>query len=94
MVSRAFPPDGAEAAMSQINYTDTKHWLRTARTLTDALPYMQKYAGQRFVIKFGGHAMVDTELSRVFARGHRPAAPGRHPADRGAWRRPADQRAC
>lgn len=53
--------------MSQINYTDTKHWLRTARTLTDALPYMQKYAGKRFVIKFGGHAMVDPELSRVFA---------------------------
>jgi len=53
--------------MSQINYTDTKHWLRTARTLTDALPYMQKYAGRRFVIKFGGHAMVDAELSRVFA---------------------------
>jgi len=53
--------------MSQINYTDTKHWLRTARTLTDALPYMQKYAGRRFVIKFGGHAMVDPELSRVFA---------------------------
>ena len=53
--------------MSQINYTDTKHWLLTARTLTDALPYMQKYAGKRFVIKFGGHAMVDPELSRVFA---------------------------
>src|SRR4029453_17239356 len=53
--------------MSQINYTDTKHWLRTARTLTDALPYMQKYAGRRFVIKFGGHAMGDAELSRVFA---------------------------
>jgi acetylglutamate kinase len=28
---------------------------------------MQKYAGRRFVIKFGGHAMVDAELSRVFA---------------------------
>ena len=58
---------GTKGAMSQINYTDTKHWLRTARTLTDALPYMQKYAGRRFVIKFGGHAMVDPELSRVFA---------------------------
>ncbi len=54
--------------MSQINYTDTKYWLKTARTLTDALPYMQKYAGQRFVIKYGGHAMVDKELAHVFAR--------------------------
>ena len=28
---------------------------------------MQKYAGQRFVIKYGGHAMGDQELSKVFA---------------------------
>src|SRR5690349_16127117 len=49
------------------NFTETKHWLRTARTLTEALPYMQRYAGKTFVIKYGGHAMVDDELSRVFA---------------------------
>ena len=53
--------------MSQINFTDTKHWLRTARTLTEALPYMQKYAGRRLVIKYGGHAMVNPELAKVFA---------------------------
>ena len=51
-----------------MSITDTKYWLKTARTLTDALPYMQKYAGKRFVIKYGGHAMVDKELARVFAR--------------------------
>jgi acetylglutamate kinase len=49
------------------NFTETKYWLRTARTLTEALPYMQRYAGKNFVIKYGGHAMVDDELSRVFA---------------------------
>ncbi len=54
--------------MSQINFSDTKHWLRTARTLTEALPFMQKYSGQRFVIKYGGNAMVDAELARIFAR--------------------------
>ncbi len=54
--------------MNQVpNFTETKHWLRTARTLTEALPYMQRYAGRTFVIKYGGHAMVDDELSRVFA---------------------------
>ncbi len=54
--------------MAQVpNFTETKHWLRTARTLTEALPYMQRYAGKSFVIKYGGHAMVDDELSRVFA---------------------------
>jgi acetylglutamate kinase len=50
------------------NFTETKHWLRTARTLTEALPYMQRYAGRRFVIKYGGHAMVDAELANLFAR--------------------------
>jgi acetylglutamate kinase len=54
--------------MAQMSITDTKYWLKTARTLTDALPYMQKYAGKRFVIKYGGHAMVDKELSDIFAR--------------------------
>ena len=54
--------------MAQVpNFTETKHWLRTARTLTEALPYMQRYSSKTFVIKYGGHAMVDDELSRVFA---------------------------
>ncbi|MGH6932142.1 MAG: acetylglutamate kinase [Dongiaceae bacterium] len=53
---------------SQTNFSETKHWLRTARTLTDALPYMQRYKGKSFVIKYGGHAMVDKELAEVFAR--------------------------
>ncbi|MET0240321.1 MAG: acetylglutamate kinase [Sphingobium sp.] len=38
-----------------------------AHTLTEALPYMQRYAGQTFVIKYGGHAMGDAELAKDFA---------------------------
>jgi acetylglutamate kinase len=53
--------------MTQIDYAETKHWLRTARTLTEALPYMRRYAGKTFVIKYGGHAMVNRELAEVFA---------------------------
>ncbi|MBX6322798.1 MAG: acetylglutamate kinase [Rhodospirillaceae bacterium] len=53
--------------MAQKDFTETKHWLRTARTLTEALPYLQRYAGKSFVIKYGGHAMVEAELARVFA---------------------------
>src|SRR6202008_3961727 len=49
------------------NFTETKHWLRTARTLTEALPYMQRYLGKTFVIKYGGHTQVGDELSRGFA---------------------------
>ncbi|MEM1234928.1 MAG: acetylglutamate kinase [Pseudomonadota bacterium] len=40
----------------------------TAQTLSEALPYIQRYAGQTLVIKFGGHAMVDEALSKSFAR--------------------------
>ena len=47
--------------------SDTKHWLRTARTITEALPFMRRYSGRSFVIKYGGHAMGDSELARVFA---------------------------
>ena len=54
--------------MTQKSYSDTKHWLRTAKTITEALPYMRRYAGKTFVIKYGGHAMGDTELAEIFAR--------------------------
>jgi acetylglutamate kinase len=54
--------------MAQTNFAETKHWLRTARTLTEALPYMRRYAGKTFVIKYGGHAMIDAELAELFAR--------------------------
>ena len=42
--------------------------LLTARTLSEALPYLQRYDNQTIVIKYGGHAMVDPELAKAFAR--------------------------
>ncbi|WP_375396430.1 acetylglutamate kinase [uncultured Sphingomonas sp.] len=41
--------------------------LAKAETLVEALPYLQRYAGQTFVIKYGGHAMGDREAQRDFA---------------------------
>ena len=41
--------------------------LAKAETLTEALPYLQRYAGQTFVVKYGGHAMGDPELAHDFA---------------------------
>ncbi|GLV20199.1 acetylglutamate kinase [Sphingomonadales bacterium 56] len=41
--------------------------LAKAETLVEALPYMQRYAGQTFVVKYGGHAMGDPEAARDFA---------------------------
>jgi acetylglutamate kinase len=40
---------------------------KKAATLVEALPYMRKYSGETFVIKYGGHAMGDAELARQFA---------------------------
>ena len=39
---------------------------RTA-ALIEALPYINKFRGSIVVVKFGGNAMVDPELSRTFA---------------------------
>jgi acetylglutamate kinase len=44
-----------------------KSLLAKAETLTEALPYMQRYAGQIFVVKYGGHAMGDPEAAKDFA---------------------------
>lgn len=43
-------------------------WLAQAGILTEALPYMRRYAGQTLVVKYGGHAMGDAALARLFAR--------------------------
>lgn len=42
--------------------------LATARTLSVALPYLQKHDGNAIVVKLGGHAMGDPESLRAFAR--------------------------
>jgi acetylglutamate kinase len=41
--------------------------LAKAETLVEALPYLQRYAGRTFVVKYGGHAMGDPEAARDFA---------------------------
>ena len=45
-----------------------KKWLRTASTISEALPYLREFAGETFVIKYGGHAMGDADLAERFAR--------------------------
>ncbi|MBW4331041.1 acetylglutamate kinase [Stakelama sp. CBK3Z-3] len=49
------------------DHTPHPAMLAKAETLTEALPYLQRYAGQTFVVKYGGHAMGDPELQRDFA---------------------------
>ena len=42
--------------------------IQKADTLLEALPYIQRFSGKTFVIKYGGHAMEDEELKQHFAR--------------------------
>ncbi|MFP4239050.1 MAG: acetylglutamate kinase [Rhodosalinus sp.] len=45
-----------------------RDWIATARTLSQALPYLQRYDGAVVVIKLGGHAMGDDTAMEEFAR--------------------------
>ena len=39
-----------------------------ARILSEALPFMKRYAGRTVVVKYGGHAMGEESLFHLFAR--------------------------
>ncbi len=45
-----------------------RDWIATARTLSEALPFLQRYDGATVVIKIGGNAMGDDEAMADFAR--------------------------
>jgi acetylglutamate kinase len=53
------------AAISALQASDA---FETARTLSEALPYLQRYDNKTVVIKYGGHAMENGELSQLFAK--------------------------
>ena len=53
--------------MAPVDHTPDPAMLAKAETLVEALPYLQRYAGQTFVVKYGGHAMGNPELARDFA---------------------------
>ena len=46
--------------------SDETGWT-SAKTLSEALPFIQRYEGKTIVIKFGGNAMGEAELTRAFA---------------------------
>lgn len=48
--------------------TMNRDWIATARTLSEALPYLQRYTGAVVVVKFGGNAMGDDAAMAEFAR--------------------------
>src|SRR5918992_875537 len=43
-------------------------YIGKAEVLMEALPYIRRFRGKTFVIKYGGNAMVDEELKASFAQ--------------------------
>jgi acetylglutamate kinase len=56
-----------EAPMKQ-QQIDMNQSVQTARTLSEALPHLQRYSGAVVVVKFGGNAMGDEAAMAEFAR--------------------------
>jgi acetylglutamate kinase len=42
--------------------------IEKASVLHEAIPYIRRFHGRTFVVKYGGHAMIDAELKTSFAR--------------------------
>jgi len=51
---------------TKTNPTKASEWLNNADILTEALPFMQKYAGLTIVIKYGGNAMSESSSIQSF----------------------------
>ena len=54
--------------MIKISGTKGGDWLKQTSILSQALPFMQRYAGKNITIKYGGSAMGEDKLSSSFAR--------------------------
>ncbi len=50
------------------NPIDIKDLIQKAEILAEALPYMRAFAGETFVIKYGGSTMGNDALAQIFAR--------------------------
>ena len=58
------PPEFEDAELNQD--TEEQGWA-TAKTLAEALPYIQIYDRETVVIKYGGHAMGEESVAKLFA---------------------------
>ena len=53
--------------MTKTDNSIKKESLAQATILGEALPYMRRHSGETFVIKYGGHAMGNPNLAKLFA---------------------------
>jgi acetylglutamate kinase len=54
--------------MTIIRKAEPLSLVEKASILTEALPWLETYAGKTVVIKYGGNAMIDEDLKRAFAQ--------------------------
>lgn len=59
---------GQEQIRENDKHRGAMELIERAQVLAEALPYIQRFRGQTFVIKYGGHAMLTPELRDSFAR--------------------------
>jgi len=59
-------PSSEKFAVKKV--TTMEHAINMAKLLVEALPYIRDFRGKKIVIKYGGHAMVDPELKKLFAQ--------------------------
>lgn len=53
---------------SKIKEISVNELIAKAKTLIEAMPYIQTFRGKTFVIKYGGNAMIDESLKQGFAQ--------------------------
>jgi len=51
-----------------LSESDQAYFIHKASTLVEALPYIREHSGKNIVIKYGGHAMGDAQLSQNFSK--------------------------
>ena len=51
-----------------LSESDQAYFIHKASTLVEALPYIRQHSGKKIVIKYGGHAMGNTQLAQNFSR--------------------------
>tara|TARA_B100000029_G_C17538676_1_gene945836 strand:- start:26 stop:919 length:894 start_codon:yes stop_codon:yes gene_type:complete len=44
-----------------------RNWIKKAQVLSEALPFMRRYANENLVIKYGGNAMINPQAAKSFA---------------------------
>ena len=51
-----------------LSESDQAYFIHKASTLVEALPYIREHSGKIIVIKYGGHAMGNEQLSKNFSK--------------------------